>query len=869
MSTSGLLSAAGTALQIVGAVLMVVPGAQGAGALLLAQGTALQIGAALTMRPPRPGRSASSSPTYGVDVFQNPRTDAWIPWVTGVARVVPPIVQEYAVTMVEGRGFAVREQGVAMLLKAAWGPVRDITGIELNGEPLYSEEQTETFSGNGSTKTFELSATNISLPSLSVEVGGTEVAQKTTSSDKAYTLVRPSQQSDGTTPLSYVELTVPKRQRILDETVRVYVGDNAGSATERKRDDSLYGWQLRRVSRRKFRVRFKNPPLNQHIRVVFSYLGPSDLQVLQDGRGRTKLVFGTAPASGTKNIACSFVRENFPGTKVWKRLGTLDQEAIPGFGDSRNTRTPNNTGAKALSQNSSVEETTSKTSLHDLVVGIKAPQGLVRYSKSGGVEKNQVKVVIEWRPGSTAQWRVLRFVGNEEKVKSEFLFAGMTQSEKRWEISIRETLQDLFDAGLATSSEEDDLEALGTTALHVRVTRKDPVQNDSNSLSFDRLEFSYVTEVVDAELIHPGQALLALRIPAERLGAASPFVTCVVDRGDIYDPRTGGVSSSRNPALAVYDLIVSGRSGSDVGWMKEAYGGGWDFDESDLDLVELQAFANWCDETVTNPDGTTEKRHELDLVLDVPLSLSEAVFDICSQARCLATLQGTTWRFPLDKAGTSVATFYDSTVPASANIVEGSFEVGPHSYVSTPTEVLVQFRNRSKNFDQDEVLVPVENLPAGTLRNVQRVEMLGVTRLTEAVRNGAHLAEDAWKAPVLCTWLAHPGAHLVEAGDLVTVNSTTPGGTVAAGWASQVVRVLRISKELTQKGALRVRYLGRIYSAQVKAKASTSVPTYSGEKGNTVIGGSFGNPPKSAATGTKLVSSRKGGATNLRSRQVL
>lgn len=179
----------------------------------------------------------------------------------------------------------------------------------------------------------------------------------------------------------------------------------------------------------------------------------------------------------------------------------------------------------------------------------------------------------------------------------------------------------------------------------------------------------------------------------------------------------------------------------------------------------------------------------------------------------------------MDEDAVASFAFVDSTDPDSANIVEGSLEIGQDPLESLPTDLELEFFNEQKEYQRESVVVVAEGLSAGAARNTLRVSGIGITRFFEAGRRARELLQEArnlltpdgapGSGPSLVTWLAHPGAMLPEAGDVVSVSSTVPGGTVATGWSAQKVRVIAIGKESGHAGEdgapsmPLVRYIGR------------------------------------------------------------
>lgn len=798
-------------------------GASIAGYVALA-GAVFTVAGALTA-PGARSRSLSNSRHYGIGDFSNPvDTDTPAPLLYGTSKVIPQILQEHVAALAEGAGTgtpAVKRQGISILCAVAEGQVSEITDVRLNEQAVISDSETVSVgTGNAAKKSWTLPARWIYLPSLTVQVDGTEKAQVTTASTIFPVLPANS---------NAIVFTRNKGEKILTDTIKVYLNDVEESRS------GTFGWTVRRITKKKVRVTFRTrPAATAKIKITFSYLGPSDMTVLQNGKGFTTIAFGTAPGSGAK-VTATYRRAAFRGLFVETRPGTLDQEPIPGFGDVRNSYTI----GQELTQNTDRDYTTSGRKVNDLRVGIVAPRGFIAFSDSGGVDTIRANVVISYAFTDASgnvqgKWRTLYHLTNADNAKADYILAGQSTGPRTWEIGVRDTLLGLVQNGYTEIDSvdlEDDLATLAEgAAMKIRVTRKDRVRTDPNSI--DGINFQYATEVGDQLFSYPGTALLAIRaIATDELQGGAPLVTCKATRADLYDPRTGLWNGrSDNPALAAYDLITSGH-----GTAIQRYGGrGW-FTAADIDSTTLNAWANYCDEYVHNDQSNKsaaasatngERRHSLNLVLDTPMSLNETVADIAFVGGAFAAMQGVKWRFPLDKTGTASFAFTESASPSTANIVEGSFEMGPEPLENTPTDLEVQFYDRTRDYQAETVMASRADLAETTPRRMQRVTARGVDRATEAERLAVRLLQHAVNNPVPVTWLAHPGALTPEAGDIVSVTTYVPGGTAATGWAARTVRIVGMSREWPADGRPPlVRYEARVLSEKPYAVVATATAT--------------------------------------------
>jgi len=99
-----------------------------------------------------------------------------------------------------------------------------------------------------------------------------------------------------------------------------------------------------------------------------------------------------------------------------------------------------------------------------------------------------------------------------------------------------------------------------------------------------------------------------------------PLVTAVVEGKKVYDPRTSTTAYSANAALCIRDFLVS------------EYG----LDDSSIDDTDFQAAANICDENVTLVDTSTEKRYEINGIVQANRPIGNVLQDMVTA--CAGTL---------------------------------------------------------------------------------------------------------------------------------------------------------------------------------------------------------------------------------------
>jgi|14_taG_2_1085336.scaffolds.fasta_scaffold02071_2 hypothetical protein len=99
-----------------------------------------------------------------------------------------------------------------------------------------------------------------------------------------------------------------------------------------------------------------------------------------------------------------------------------------------------------------------------------------------------------------------------------------------------------------------------------------------------------------------------------------PLITAVIEGKKVYDPRSSSTAYSANAALCIRDFLAS------------EYG----LDDSAIDDTSFQAAANECDEDVTLVGGGTEKRYELNGIVQANRPIGNVLQDMITA--CAGTL---------------------------------------------------------------------------------------------------------------------------------------------------------------------------------------------------------------------------------------
>lgn len=148
---------------------------------------------------------------------------------------------------------------------------------------------------------------------------------------------------------------------------------------------------------------------------------------------------------------------------------------------------------------------------------------------------------------------------------------------------------------------------------------------------------------------------LTLKFDAEKFPSGIPNVKVKKRGWAVYDPRTGGTAYSNNAALVILHF----------------YRHYLNVPDSDILWEQFQVAANICDETVTNGDGTTEKRYTINGEFDLNENKSTVLDEMLASCAGDPTFIG-------GRHGLLVGAYYGpATDVISESQIAGDIEIMP------------------------------------------------------------------------------------------------------------------------------------------------------------------------------------------------
>lgn len=271
-------------------------------------------------------------------------------------------------------------------------------------------------------------------------------------------------------------------------------------------------------------------------------------------------------------------------------------------------------------------------------------------------------------------------------------------------------------------------------------------------------------------------AYLAMTIDnREGLVSAYPLVTAYVKGCKVkaYDGGAWGADAySQNPAWIIYDIMTRHRRGM-----------GALFDPGKLDAASFKAVADKCDELVTRPDGTTEKRYLCDVAFVSRSTAWQAIQEICAATGIYFQEHDGKIFLAIEKNGAADHTLTeDDFIPGSF-----SYSVGDPNDISNVLRV--SYMDPAEDFKETWVQAESEQDIVSYGMKVSELRLTTVNRRTEAARF-AHW--QLWRG--LLARRTFTGRLSIKhsdmiAGDIVAVTHALPG------WSGKLFRVVDVRED--------------------------------------------------------------------------
>ncbi|MFC3338829.1 host specificity protein J [Paracandidimonas soli] len=358
---------------------------------------------------------------------------------------------------------------------------------------------------------------------------------------------------------------------------------------------------------------------------------------------------------------------NFRNVQVEYRVGTQDQEHIPGFPASANVTS---VGTEVTTLQPWVQAF-SNSDLSAVRVSIHAPR-LIKAIESGGNLGDRV--------GYKVEYAIDRSVGGGSYVEV-----------------VRTSLDGKTINGY-TRTHRIELPA-GASSWAVRVRRITP-DSTSSSVEDDIYVQSYA-EVIDGKFRYPMTALVGIKIDAEQFQSiptrAYHWRGQIIRVPSNYDPQTRTYSGvwdgtfkrawSNNPAWVYFDILTN-----------KLYGLGERIDASMIDRYALYQIGAYCDQMVPDGLGGTEPRFACNVYLQSAADALRVLNDLTSVFRGMAYWANGQVVAVADMPSDPVYTY------TNGNVIDGRFEYTGADLSTLKTVALVSWNDPS-DFGRSKVEV--------------------------------------------------------------------------------------------------------------------------------------------------------------------
>lgn len=521
---------------------------------------------------------------------------------------------------------------------------------------------------------------------------------------------------------------------------------------------------------------------------------------------------------------------NFPGVEVEYRTGAPGQTVIPGFDAIANTY-DFAVDLTALGTGVNYTYTTIRTDCDAFEVLLTCP-GLSHTDNQGRLQTNDTIYVLEYRLVGSGTW--INADGN---------------------IGNQRTISDQTRAARFETRRVDGL-APGQYDIRVRW-----ISASNTNVTNDQwhIVLTGITEEKQLSTSYPGQSVVAVKgIATEQLSGAMPTVTSLW-RGAKPQKWTGSAFSAAS--WGVGSATPAGRNPHWLSlWMirNKELGCGNDVVDADIDLASVKSAADDSDEleTVTPVSGGvtgtpyTEPRFQFDAYIDQQQPAVDLIQGVLSTARSTLIYSGNKIRFGVDRRGTPVQLF---------NLGNIDFDTFEADYKSERLQVNaydVSFDDAAADFETEPLTVCIKpdgafadendmTVAGYTVRRRSLGHFWGVTRRTQAVREGRFKLKQTYALRVAGGFRASTDSILAETFDLINVGHDVPQwGFSGRVFAGSTVNTVRIDKGATlpfiggHTYAVMVRYAAGDGAGhelvETRAVSAIAAPDGSGHYGLTV-----------------------------------
>lgn len=500
--------------------------------------------------------------------------------------------------------------------------------------------------------------------------------------------------------------------------------------------------------------------------------------------------------------------ENYTGVTVYKRYGTIDQEAVPTFDELHDLHEID----VQLTQGIPYIYTTDNTDIEGFEVHINLPSGLyTQNSETGAVESWSVSVFIEYRVVGVEDWTTA----------GTYTIEARSRSAVRRIIRVIGITPGMYDIRVTRTSADSDFNSTGDTYW----LRTDELR--MRKLCYPTLALLGVVSLAQEHLSGSRPNITSLiearkvRIPDVRyLGnaidwedyywdpTASAYKRFSDDAVCTWDEETYIEAFSANPIWCYRDLMLNTRYG--LGEFVES--------ENVPDSYWLE-MAQECDQRVDDGDGGYEKKFRLDVVIDGEAAALDVLQQLALTFRGLPFYSEGIVRAHIDREEQI------SQIFGMGNIVKGSFKQEWKSVKDRPNIVEVQYLDQDKGY-KNEILHVMDQSAreAGEPRRIRSVRLF-VTKASYAIREATFILNRERNVDRSFSFRTAIEAVVCQAGDVIGISHDVPqwgsSGRIVAG---STTTSINLDQEITIEAATTYSLMIRFSDDTIEERTVTNSP---------------------------------------------
>lgn len=269
------------------------------------------------------------------------------------------------------------------------------------------------------------------------------------------------------------------------------------------------------------------------------------------------------------------------------------------------------------------------------------------------------------------------------------------------------------------------------------------------------------------------------------VSAGLPTITADVKGRKLYDPRAGLTGFSDNPALVIRDYLTDTFYGKEI-------------NEADIDEDSFIVAANYCDQTVVDPDKT-RRRYSCNGVIVTDDTLMRNINRLIGSCRGMLIFSSGQYKLLIDKPEPSTFAFTEDNIIGAWQFQRADIRNHFNRYKA-------KFFNPDRDWQPDIAVVDNENFRA------EDNGRLLVSEIELPFTNSGHVAHRISlinlrqsREQISVEMTANASALIAEVGAVCTITHSTPG------WDEKKFRILRIELLDTDE----VRITAREYDADV------------------------------------------------------